>query len=210
MGKNLNRLIYQDTARFVFPEADKMTPQQELLLEVYDKNFGLIVHFLIKDFGCSRPDAEYAIQETIIKIFDKVQKRSKGEILRYLITCSGNTCIDLHRKKKSRNRRRDKELGYSSIDVVTANSVEDQLIDQEKESEDSSIFEENVNFLQEALDLLGDRQRIVITERWLKGKTLNEISQELGISLSAIKSLHHRAKLELFKKILEIKKSKIY
>ena len=64
--------------------------------------------------------------------------------------------------------------------------------------------EETKGILGEAVSMLNDREKIVISLYYYEGMTLNEIGQVLGVTESRASQLHTRAVLQLRGKLAEM------
>lgn len=144
----------------------------------------------------SRQDAEDLVQETLIKLVDRIGEMERVEKLKpWLIKVLYRTFVDQHRKSgKSPGLNGSTWRG----DVSQINGLIDQLPD------------ENINVLKRlelqrglirALETLNDDQRDIILLHDMEGYTAHEIGSILDISIGTVKSRLHRARAHL-KRIL--------
>ncbi|MCH9719311.1 MAG: RNA polymerase sigma factor WhiG [Actinomycetia bacterium] len=93
-------------------------------------------------------------------------------------------------------------VGGEKSDRVT---LGDTLVDDRMEDPVSAFeAEETKGILGEAVSMLNDREKIVISLYYYEGMTLNEIGQVLGVTESRASQLHTRAVLQLRGKLAEM------
>ena len=131
----------------------------------------------------NRAEAEDALQESFIRIFDKLDLYDyKGSFEGWLKRIAINTC--LQRYKNS--------IGV--YDIVNEGNIEDVSVDVN--DDDLSI-----DFLLKIIQQLPDRYRLIFNLYVLDGYSHIEISELLGISTGTSKSNLSRARLILKDKI---------
>jgi RNA polymerase sigma factor for flagellar operon FliA len=93
-------------------------------------------------------------------------------------------------------------VGGEKSDRVT---LGDTLVDDRVEDPVSAFeAEETKGILGEAVSMLNDREKIVISLYYYEGMTLSEIGQVLGVTESRASQLHTRAVLQLRGKLAEV------
>ena len=148
-------------------------------------------------FVFNREDAEDIAQEVFIEIhrsisFFREQARISTWIYRIAVTKS----IDYIRKTKRKKRLAPIKnmLGIEDdvekIPSPTGNGPAENLEQEER-----------MKILQQAIDELPENQRIAFTLNKCRGVRNKEIAEIMGITLSSVESLMHRAKKNLEKKL---------
>jgi RNA polymerase sigma-70 factor (ECF subfamily) len=145
-----------------------------------------------------RDEAEDAAQEAFLRAFDKINTfREDSSFTTWFFTILNNICLDMLRK---RSKRAD------TVSIHQSDSNDDEY---ELQIEDTSAGPyENLQkkaagiALEEALSLLSEEHRTIITLRDINDFEYDEISKILGISLGTVKSRLSRARLAL-RKVLE-------
>ncbi len=151
----------------------------ELLQERNDKaisllydNYGDTLLGVAKKVVRSDDLAQDVLQESFVKIWKKADSYdpSKAKLFTWLFRITRNTAID---KLRSANTKTDKEIQMDVSDVYTigVESTRPELMD-----------------VQEHLDKIEDKYRIVLDALFFQGMTQQEASDELDIPLGTIKS----------------------
>lgn len=133
-------------------------------------------------------EAEDAAQETFLRAYYAIAKydsdRSFGT---WLLSIAAHYCIDQQRKRKIPIADIDDYMEETSPDKNTPNP------------EMSTLAKESYSQLQNLLLTLPDLDRAAIILRYWNECSEEEISLTLNISISAVKSRLHRARLRLAK-----------
>lgn len=151
----------------------------ELLQERNDKaisllydNYGDTLLGVAKKVVRSDDIAQDVLQESFVKIWKKADSYdpSKAKLFTWLFRITRNTAID---KLRSINTKSDKEIQIDVSDVYTIGieSTNPELMD-----------------VQEHLDSIDEKYRIVLDALFFQGMTQQEASEELDIPLGTIKS----------------------
>lgn len=151
----------------------------ELLKERNDKaiallydNYGDTLLGVAKKVVRSDDIAQDVLQESFVKIWKKADSYdpSKAKLFTWLFRITRNTAID---KLRSLNTKSDKEIQIDVSDVYTigVESTKPELMD-----------------VQEHLDNIEEKYRIVLDALFFQGMTQQEASEELDIPLGTIKS----------------------
>jgi len=147
--------------------------------ELVRRNQATIFRIALRMLG-DRRDAEDASQETFLQAWRALPRfRSQSAFSTWLYRIVTNRCLNLRRA-----RRPSQAL----------------LWDQESEDpgpEEAAEARNQLLALREAILELTPEQRAVFVLRHLEGCAYEEIVEILGISLAAVKSRLHRARLEL-------------
>ena len=148
--------------------AEKDDKAISLLYENYGDTLFGVAYKVVKDEDL----AQDVLQESFIKIWKKADSydASKAKLFTWLFRITRNTAID---KLRSLNNKADKEV---QIDVSDVYKVGVMGIDPEHLD------------IQENLDKLEEKYRIVLEALFFEGMTQQEASEELDIPLGTIKS----------------------
>jgi RNA polymerase sigma-70 factor (ECF subfamily) len=141
-------------------------------------------------------DAEDAVQETLwaatraLKTF----RGTAGSIATWLFTIVRHHCYHLLER-----RRRDQQIAERAVDAPTV----------EGSWEDAVSAEEQRQLLAAALATLAPGHREVLLLRDVEGLTAPEAAEKLGLSVEALKSRLHRARVSLMDALEEQRKTSL-
>ena len=164
-----------------------------LLMEKYQKSTYHVILKIIK----SPEDSEDLVIETFSKAFDNIEKYSPDfAFSTWLYKIASNTCIDFLRKK--------------SIDKVSMENEGKTILDNLNFStgtnpETDMIKSQRIDKMQHAVNSMDEIFSRVISLRYFKEYSYEEISEELNIPVTTIKVQLHRAKKALLEKFLNDK-----
>ena len=148
--------------------AEKDDKAISLLYENYGDTLFGVAYKVVKDEAL----AQDVLQESFIKIWKKADTydASKAKLFTWLFRIVRNTSID---KLRSVNNKSDKEIQIDVSDVynIGVKSINPEHLD-----------------IQENLDKIEDKYRIVLEALFFEGMTQQEASDELDIPLGTIKS----------------------
>lgn len=138
------------------------------------------VFVLAYSFFHNREDALDVVQETFLRLYQKVHMYEKGKNFKnWLLQIAKNICIDHYRKNFS--RRSEWETG---------GNIEEMNLHQDNDD----FFSTDVkDIMARCLKKLTDRQRMIFLMKQYNQLKYTEIAQILGISLGTVKSLHFKA-----------------
>ncbi len=154
--------------------------------------FGVKVLNLCISFTKNLEDAEDLTQEIFTKIFQSINEfKGNSSIATWIYKISVNQCYEYLRKNKRFKRSGQK------VEVKFA----DQRISRDISSNPEEILvnEEYSKILFNALDKLGEKQRIAFSLQHFQGFSYQEITEIMGVSHSAVESLIFRARQNLIK-----------
>ncbi len=164
-----------------------------MLMEKYQKSTYFVILKIIK----TPEDAEDLVIETFSKAFDNIDKYSdKYAFSTWLYKIASNSSIDFLRKKSIAKVSLDNEgiTIKDSLNFSTGSNPESELIKSQRVSKMKDV----VNSMDEVFSR-------VISLRYFKEYSYDEISEELKIPITTIKVQLHRAKKILLEKILNDK-----
>jgi len=147
----------------------------------------------------SREEAEDITQDVFIRIFDSIGKfRWEAKLSSWFYRITVNTCL-----KRERRRRLEKLVSLESL----FGEEEDLLPASEEETPDRQVEQvETGRIVRQAIRRLPARQRTAIVLQRYEALSYEEIAQAMAISLYAVESLIHRAKENLARELLPLKK----
>ena len=153
-----------------------------LLMERYQaKLYDLAVQML-----GNREDAEDAVQESFVKIYQALPRfRRQSGLNTWMYRIVVNTCTDLLRKRK---RRLPLDDSYSLEGQVSA-----RFSPGHEDPEKNAEAEDFARLFRKAVAELSPRERAVVVLRHMEELPLQEIGRVLGLSTGTVKSLHFRA-----------------
>ena len=169
----------------------------ELINQILDKNqdafkelvrrYRKMVSRTCYNFVRSNSDAEYLAQEVFIEIFVSVKKfRKQSSFSTWIYRICINKSLNFIQKKKRESKMIEAYSETIKLDVE---------IDTEEHS--------RVLLLRKGLSQLPDKQKTALVLHKCNGIPHKEISEIMGLSVSAIESLIFRAKTNLKKIIID-------
>jgi RNA polymerase sigma-70 factor (ECF subfamily) len=147
------------------------------LEQVYEEYLDPVYRFLYARVG-NREDAEDLTSQVFLKAFRQLDMaRAERSIASWLFTVARTVLAD-HWREAYR---------YGPLVELNENIVE--RTDQRSQTDD----DEEVQRVNEVLDRLPARPRAVLELRFLRGYTVEETAQALGITAANVKAIQHRA-----------------
>ena len=140
--------------------------------------------------------AEEVLQEVFLRVYEKLYTfRGESAFSSWLYRIAANVCFaKLNVEKKHIHTDLDDEM--SQIEIGGMGS------DQPAETPDQALLsEEAQRLISEAIDKLPDDFRVVVLLRDVEGLSNEEVARILGLTVPAVKSRLHRARLTLRKKL---------
>lgn len=158
------------------------------LVELHHKP---LINFIARYIG-DRNSAEDIAQEVFLKVFKVANDyKPQAKFRTWLFTIATNLCLNEIRSNKSRPQFVDlSELCEAGSSFVTSDAFS-----PEKAAENSELS----TAIRKALSILPENQRIAILLRQYNDFSYGEISKIMGLSISAVESLIHRARQNLKK-----------
>jgi RNA polymerase sigma-70 factor (ECF subfamily) len=145
----------------------------------------------------NRQDAEDVAQEVFAEVFQSIHKfRGDAKLSTWINRIAINRSLDLLRKKK-RKKRMSQFRNLLTIPetadepAVPDAALPDQILEQK----------ERAHILQQAVHSLPQSQAVAITMSQYQGYDNAEIAEIMGLSVSAVVSLLHRAKKNLYRRL---------
>ncbi len=142
-------------------------------------------------------DAEDAAQQVFINIYNaRKMYKPTAQFTTWLYTICKNTCLKTFRKKRLNTASIDADMGLEQ------DSVSVQLSDPNAATPlDNVINDERDLVVKEAIDSLPENQKMVVILCKYEQLSYEEIAQIAGFSVKAVKSLLHRARVNLKEKL---------
>jgi RNA polymerase sigma factor (sigma-70 family) len=146
----------------------------------------------------NREDAEEIAQDVFVKAFTSLRSyKEQSKFSTWLYRIVVNTALN---KKKLRK--------FITTDI-TAEITEDEFADAHSLLQPQYERADIKQFVQKAVNVLPDNERICITMYYLNELSVNEISELTGITVANIKVLLHRGRKRLYAKLDELLKTEL-
>ncbi len=131
----------------------------------------------------NKEDSEDVLQEVFLKVYRSLDKYdTEQNFTSWIITITRNTIIDHFRKTKPKN-----ELIYD-LDIIDMKTPEKVVI--------ADAFSES---LDEMINQLPEKYRVLIILKYFEELSYEEISEQLGIQVKKIRWQLHQARKKLMK-----------
>jgi RNA polymerase sigma-70 factor (ECF subfamily) len=148
-------------------------------------------------FVHQKEDAEDIAQEVFLEVYQSIANfREEAQLSTWIYRIAVTKSLDFLRKQK-----RQKRFGYIRNILGLDNQVEQVPAPQSANPQTTLENQERARILQQAVDSLAENQKIAITLHKYEGFSYQEIADVMGVSVSAVESLLHRAKNNLQKKL---------
>ena len=155
---------------------------------------------LVTRFTGNREIAADLAQEVFLRVYRASRRfEAKAKFFTYLYRVTLNLCRN-HRVKAKRYQTTSLDSGRRGTDSG-AELPARELIDPMGSAEDLVSRKELSAVVREAVDSLPAQQRDVVALQRFQGLAYEEIAETLNLSVSAVKSRVHRAKLNLQEKL---------
>ena len=155
------------------------------VLPVKDRLYRLALHMLR-----SVPEAEDALQDVMVKLWDKRQQLDGyRSVEAFAVTITKNLCLDRLKSKKHKNQLDVQEMELDSGFITPYKRVE---------------LSDSMKIMTRAFAALPEQQRLLISLRDVEGYSYEEISEQTGLEINNIRVALSRARKkarELYLKI---------
>lgn len=134
------------------------------------------------------PDvAEDIVSDVFLKVYQKLEfyDKSRASLSTWIYSITKNTVIDYYKKKKTQS------MSF------------DEVAEIEEIPDDTSVSDELLENLADALEKLSERERDLIILHYYQGYTLKRISEMMGMSYINAKVIHSKA-LSLLQRLLKL------
>ena len=193
---------------FTKPKEDKKV-EEELVREfqagnrqAYDKIADIYqkkIYSLSYNLTRNQMDAQDVTQEVLLTLFRKInmfQGKSAFSSWVYRITLN-SSYMKLRRKKKEPNISIDELMPLFN----GAGFQQDKIKDWSENTESLMFANESRNVIKNAVDLLPEKEKVVFLLRDVEGVSTEKTGEILDLTVPAVKSRLHRARLFLRKKL---------
>jgi len=167
----------------------------EQLANLYQKK----IYTLSFNLTRNATDSQDVTQEVLLTLFKKghtFQGKSAFASWVYRITLNASYM-------KLRTRKREPNLSIEDLlpSFNGAGFQQEKLQDWSENTEAAFLNKETLEVIQKAVDLLPDKEKVVFLLRDVEGLSTEKVSEVLEITVPAIKSRLHRARLFLRRKL---------
>ena len=133
-------------------------------------------------------EAEDAAQEAFLRVYNNLHRYDAARSFKtWLLSIASNHCIDRLRKRRMRFVSLDDEPTAAALALRSHDPL----------PEDSLMRRERSASIQKLLQMLEPHYRLAVVYRYWYGYSYAEIAKETGMTVSAVKSLLHRARRKL-------------
>ncbi len=144
-------------------------------------------------------DSEDVTQEVLLTLFKKIhtfQGKSAFSSWVYRITLNATYM-------KLRSRKKDQSISIEELlPSFNGSGFQQEKLQDWSENTESLLFDnETRETIQKAVDLLPDKEKVVFLLRDVEGLSTEKVSEILELTIPAVKSRLHRARLFLRKKL---------
>lgn len=140
-------------------------------------------------------DARDISQEVFLKAINKMSKfRGQSSLKTWLHRITINESLNYLRKQK-----RKREVAFDEVTINEEMRLNDESVEQEQEF----LSGEQKKILEKALNGLSKRQRVAFSLNKVDGFSYREIAEIMNVSMPAVESLIHRAKVNLRKRLID-------
>ena len=141
-------------------------------------------------------EAQDIIQDVLVTLFRKINEfQGKSSILTWLYRVTVNASLDRVRKRKRRSEILDLEEYLPKF--KQDGHIAEDVVDWSQAPLDNLLNREAMEKIKEAIDSLPEEMRVVLIMKDVEGFQLKQICDVLELSLPAIKSRLHRARMAL-------------
>jgi len=135
------------------------------------------------------PEAEDATQETFVRMYTKLHTyQPERKLSSWVLSIASHYCIDRLR------RRRGQWLSLDEEPVAT------MLPSHNRGPEETAMREESRDEVQRLVDTLPPAYRVQLILRYWHDLSYVEIAEAMGLTVQAVKSRLHRARLQMSEK----------
>jgi RNA polymerase sigma-70 factor (ECF subfamily) len=164
---------------FTLVEKIKQGDRQAFMtvVRLYQKRVFLLAY----SFFHNREDALDIVQETFLRLYQKVQMYEKGRNFRnWLLQIAKNICIDHYRKNQRKRSEWEMDADIGEMNVAAEDDKNFRSLDLK-------------DIMKRCLRKLTEKQRMIFVMKQYNQLKYTEIAQILGISQGTVKSLHSKA-----------------
>ena len=135
------------------------------------------------------PEAEDATQETFVRMYTKLHTyQPERKLASWVLSIASHYCIDRLRRRHGQWLSLDEE------------PVAATLASRQAGPEDMALREESRGEVQRLVDALPPSYRVPLILRYWYDLSYSEIAEVMGLTVQAVKSRLHRARLQMIEK----------
>lgn len=147
-------------------------------------------------------EADEVTQDVLLSVVRKIQTfRGDAALSSWIYRIAVNAA---YQRLRSRRSRAEVSLGSFSPAFDPEGRHAEPVTDWSSEVEDPAVAAEVRGAIEQALARLPDDYRIVVVLRDVEGLPNNEVAQALGLTVAAVKSRLHRARLFLREQLADL------
>ncbi len=155
---------------------------------IMDRHYKSVLNLIYRFYGCSREEAEDIAQEVFIRIYRGIQGfEGRSRFFTYLYKVTMNLCF----KKRAVKRRDIPQSVEEMAENTDVYDGEDSSVERHLERQELS------RVVKEAVLSLPEEQRAVVILHKYHDMSYEDMAAALNVSLAAVKSRLHRARLSL-------------
>jgi RNA polymerase sigma-70 factor (ECF subfamily) len=148
------------------------------IISLHQKRVFILAYSILQN----REDALDAVQETFMRLYQKLDTYEKGRNFQaWLLQIAKNLSIDHYRKHHGKRREMESDKSVDELQLAA---------DDHRSNPESSELHRVIT---RNLERLAERQRLIFVMKHMNGLEYREIAQVLGISVGTVKSLHFKA-----------------
>ncbi|MBW6491765.1 MAG: RNA polymerase sigma factor [Lentimicrobium sp.] len=164
--------------------------------------YQILVYNVCYGFLQNSHDAQDLTQDIFIEVFNNAHKfRGDSKLSTWLYRISSNRSLNFIRNNKK--WRFWKELSSFFVDDERGESQESE---EPMDSDEKYELQERSRLLYDAISRLPENQRIAFTLHKIEDLPYTEIAEVMNVTLPAVESLMHRAKVNLRKTLTPVLK----
>ena len=169
---------------------------------ILQKKYRAVISSLIRKMVKDEDDIDDLVQETFIKAYRAIDRyKSDFTFSAWIYRIASNTCIDFLRKKRLNVFSIDQPIGGSSDDD---DAMYFEIEDDSYQPDIDFINKERMAALQNAVENLPEKYKVIIKLRHEEEMDYNEISLKLDMPLGTVKAHLFRARKILFDDLKKI------
>lgn len=166
---------------------------EEIFKDLIEKYTPLIFNFTAHIIG--KKEAPDIVQEVFIKVWKNLKKfdPKKASFKTWIFTIAKNSAIDFLKKRKN--------ISFSDLENEENPNFSENIPDEELLPDQALQKLQDSDLLNKLLDELPVHYRTILTLHYKEGMTFEEVGKILNKPQNTVKSYHHRAILELRKRL---------
>jgi len=180
----------------------RLKAKDEAALDLFMAEYGGKVYGLSLRLTSNHHDAEEVCQDVFLAVFEKIGAfRGEAKLSSWVYRITANAAlIKLRKRPKVKELPLEEELGPA---MTEEGMIAEPVVDWSRLPSDELERKELTARLAQAVELLPPEYRTVFVLRDVEGLPAEEASQVLEISVAALKSRLHRARLFLRKQLAD-------